>query len=145
MRENRNHKVNEVKYKNSYISKLFKNQKDEDFFKSSSEDLSDSVSFQKEIKNFGKKEKIYNENKENKILMLNNKMTEKLSNSKIEKTSSSKINKSNEYNEKKEKYNSNKVNIYYKVTEKEKILESKIEEIDIDNKNKSNMNIKIHI
>ena len=145
MREIHNHKVNEVKYKNSYISKLFNNKKDEDFFKSSSEDLSDSVSFQKQIKTFEEKEKIYNENKENKILILNNRMTEKLNNSKKEKTSSNKINKSNEYNEEKEKCTNNNANIYYKVTEKESILKSNIEEINNDtkNKNKSNLSIKI--
>jgi len=130
----RNHKVNEAKYKNSYISKLFNNKNDEDLFKSSSEDISNSISFQKEIKNFEEKEKIYNEKNDNKILMLNNKKTDKLVNSNIEKTSSKKINKSNEYNEEDEKNNDNNINIYYKVTEKENILKSNVEEIDNDNK-----------
>mgnify|MGYP002624134323 CR=1 FL=1 len=137
----RNHKVNEVKYKNTYISKLFKNQNDEDFFKSSSEDISNSISFQKEIKNFEEKEKIYNEKNDNKILMLNNRNNEKLSDSNIGKNSSKKINISNKYNEEDEKYNNNNINIYYKVTEKENILNNNIEELDYNGK-KNNLNIK---
>ena len=133
----RNHKVNEEKYKNSYISKLFQNKNDEDFFKSSSEDISNSISFQKEIKKFEEKEKIYNEKNKNKILILNNKTNGKLDNSNIGKNSSKKINKSKEYIEEDEKNNNNNINIYYKVTEKEKILESKSEDISDDNKNNS--------
>lgn len=80
---------------NVYTKNLFKiDMKDEDFFKSSSEDISNSISFRKEIKHSSNK--IKNENKkieEKDTLILNKKLKGKLINSKGSTSSTNKIKK----------------------------------------------------
>ena len=75
-------------YKNTqniYTHKLFKLTSNEDILKSSSEDISDSVSFRKEIKE--------SEENNNKILKINKKPIEKVLNSKGTTSSSNKVKK----------------------------------------------------
>ena len=75
--------------KNDYTKHIFKLANDEEFFKSSSEDLSRSVSFQKEIKqseeNTQKIPKVKN------VLLTNKRLKEKIINSKGSTSSSNKI------------------------------------------------------
>ena len=94
-------KINIHKGKNKnnvYTKNLFKiDMKDDDFFKSSSEDISNSISFRKEIKHSNDKEK--NEDKEiesKDILILNKKLKGKLVNSKGSTSSTNKIKKMSE-------------------------------------------------
>ena len=88
-----NKKSKKEKNKNVYTRKIYKISQDEDFFKSSSEDISNSVSFQKQIN------QSYSNNnksaKEKNILSMNKKFIEKIINSKGSTSSSNKI--KNEY------------------------------------------------
>ena len=91
------HKGN--KKNNVYTKNLFKvDMKDEDFFKSSSEDISDSISFRKEIANSKEKEKMEDDKKmeDKDILILNKTLKGKLINSKGSTSSSNKIKKMTE-------------------------------------------------
>ena len=75
-----NHKVNnEARYKKTLVIHLFKNLKDEDFFKSSSEDISDTISFKKEIKNSENNIKIIN--KKNNLILNKKLLNSKFPNS----------------------------------------------------------------
>ena len=80
------------KKNNVYTKNLFKiDMKEDDFFKSSSEDLSNSISFRKEIKHSKDKEKIEDKKIEDKnILILNKKLKGKLMNSKASTSFSNK-------------------------------------------------------
>jgi len=91
-------KINIHKGKNKnnvYTKNLFKiDMKDDDFFKSSSEDISDSISFRKEIKHSKDKEKTEDKKIEEKdILILNKKVKGNLVNSKGSTSSTNKIKK----------------------------------------------------
>ena len=110
---NENHKANKGKNKkNNYTKNLFKISQDEEFFKSSSEDISNSVSFRKEIKHSEENLKIP---KEKNILLINKRLKEK--NILISKGSTS---------------SSNKINNVYKTTEEIKEKENN----DKNNENK---------
>ena len=88
-----NKKSKKEKNKNVCTRKVYKISQDEDFFKSSSEDISNSVSFQKQIN-----QPDSNNNKsakEKNILSMNKKFIEKIINSKGSTSSSNKI--KNEY------------------------------------------------
>ena len=86
------------KKNNVYTKNLFKiDMKEDDFFKSSSEDLSNSISFRKEIKHSKDKEKIEDKKIEDKnILILNKKLKGKLMNSKASTSFSNKKKKMSE-------------------------------------------------
>ena len=84
---NKNYK--ERNQKTTYTRKLFKFSKDEDFFKSSSEDLSDSVSFKKKIKGSEENDKVSKEKKN--ILLINKRLKENVINSKGSTSSTNKI------------------------------------------------------
>ena len=97
---NDNNKSSKINTK--YTRKLFKFASDDDFFKSSSEDISDSVSFHKEIK--------ASEENENNILKINKQSIEKIINSKGSTSSSNKFKKiyiKNEEDKKGDKHNNN--------------------------------------
>ena len=128
-----NHKVNnEERYKKTLVIHLFKNLKDEEFFKSSSEDISDSLSFKKEIKQFEGSEKISNDRNEKNILILNKKLID----SKVTNSSTNKKRKENYSKEdiEEEKENNNK-EILYEQIEYENSEKSDIKNIIIENKN----------
>jgi hypothetical protein len=82
---NNNNKSSKINTRNIYTRKLFKFSSKDDFFKSSSEDISDSVSFRKEIK--------ASEENENNILKINKQSIEKILNSKGSTSSSNKLKK----------------------------------------------------
>ena len=81
-------KSNKKSKKNIYTRKLYKINKDDDFFKSSSEDLSNSVSFQQKIKQSDLNNKT---TKEKNIIFIKSKFNEKILNSKGSTSSSNKI------------------------------------------------------
>ena len=129
--------------KNDYTKHIFKLANDEEFFKSSSEDLSRSVSLQKEIKqseeNTQKIPKVKN------ILLTNERLKEKIINSKGSTSSSNKIKtvypgneeiKENNNNSNNDKNNNDKNVMYFEEIEYS-------ENNDNENGNKSKENIKI--
>ena len=81
-------KSNKKSNKNVYTRKLYKITKDDDFFKSSSEDISNSVSFQQQINQSELNNKT---TKEKNILFIKSKFNEKILNSKGSTSSSNKI------------------------------------------------------
>ena len=126
---------NKQKKKNVYTRKLYKFTKVEDFFKSSSEELSDSVSFKKEIKPSEENEKL---SKDKNILLINKQIKEKIINSKGSTSSSNKI-KNNESRMEEEKDNNNekKKTIKYEEIEESKVNEKDIDKITINNNEKN--------
>ena len=127
------HKVNKIKkYKDTLAINLFKNLKDEDFFKSSSEDISDTISFKKEIKNSENNIKIIN--KKNNLILNKKLLNSKFPNS---STNKKKENDDNEKNEKEKEFNNKE--IFYEQIEKENSEGSgDIKNIIIENKNNNN-------
>ena len=83
-----NHKTNKKNNNKNLTRKLYKLSNDEDFFKSSSEDVSDSVSFKQQIKHSEHNNK---SSKEKNNLIINKKLNEKIKNSKGSTSSSNKI------------------------------------------------------
>ena len=127
---NENQKKCKIKnYNNKYTLELFKYIKDDDFLKSSSEDLYDSVLFKNEIKQNEENDKIQNENN---VLYLN----KNLGGNKLKmKESTSSINKEND-KIKKEQY-FNKESLYEEIekVDKSENKKSKLEKKNYENKN----------